>query len=130
MEPASTVAWYPGHEGRVIHQTFVGNITLDELASSSQEIIGLIRQGTAPVHLLLDVRRLAKFPLSANQLNKALAHVREPGLGWALLVGSSSIMGTFAGIIAQIARINLRSFATLDEALAFVAEQDPSFANR
>lgn len=122
----STLEWYHEHEGRILHQRLQGDITLAEVSEASDEALALLRAGRPPIHLLLDVSNLGKFPLSAHQLSKAAAYIHDPNLGWVLLVGPSSIMATFAGIITQIAGVRLRSFADVDEALGFIATQDPS----
>jgi len=123
----SSVNWYPGHEGRLIQQVFSGALTVEDVAAGSEAVAKHIRDGVHPVHLLADVTSVVSFPKAPTQLKQAAVHFKEPGLGWIVLVGASSMMGMFASLITQLGGVKLRSFPTDEEALEFIAQQDRTF---
>ena len=123
-----SVEWLPGHEGRIILQTLVGHVTVELVAAASEEVGVLLDQGIAPVHMVVDVNAVTTFTPHATQMKKAGAHLLRPSMGWITLVGASPIMITFINIVTQLAGIKLRNFASLDEALDFILQKDPTVA--
>jgi len=121
-----TIGWYPGYEDRVVYKVFSGVLTLEELTAGGQELAQLVQQGIDPVHVLVDVHLVKGFPKSATQIKKAAMPYSNLQLGWILLVGASSVMSMFTGLVAQLAGTKLRSFSSEEEALAFIAQKDPT----
>lgn len=124
-----TLSWYPGYEGRVLVNTIEGDFTIDELEVVVTEVAALLRQGTPPIHLVHDMTGLKDFPKRPNQMRQLATRIDKASIGWTLLVGASSLVGTFATITAQLAGYQLRSFTTVAEAVAFIAQQDPTLVN-
>ena len=125
-----TVEWYPGYEGRVVHEILTGDVTMDEVAAAAHEVARHLREARGTAHVFINLEKMGRFPLRANQLKDASVFLSAPNLGMIALIGGSSLMGTFGGIIGQLAGIKVRSFTAYDEALAFVARQDTTPTNR
>jgi len=124
-----TVAWYPGHEGRVIHQVFSGSLTVADVTSGIEAINAYISEGVPPVHVLVDVGNLQSFPKSVTQFKQSASQFKGPGVGYIVMIGASSVMNMFAGLIAQFGGVKLRGFHSEDEALEFIAQHDPSLVH-
>jgi hypothetical protein len=119
---AFNVSWY--EEQRVILTKLNGNVTLDELKEIDRQLIEFIRAGTPLVHLIVDMTEMDKMPTNVTQVNGALQHLNEDGLGWTILVGASPIIRFVGGVVAQIARMRFRALPTFSEALTFLTAQD------
>lgn len=127
--PAETT-WYI--ENRVILSRVEGEATFQDVAEVDAELVARIRQGAnfAPlVHLILDMRTMTKIPVNLVEMRKTLTHLKEPALGWTLVIGMNPVMRFVAGMITQMAGVRFRMFPTFEEAVSFLLSQDESLAN-
>jgi hypothetical protein len=118
------ISWYI--DKRIILAEFSGDLTLQEAEAASGHVATLVAYGEAPlVHLIADASGLEKFPTQLSLLNgDASQHLRNPNLGWTIVISSSAITRFVSSIMTQVARVRFRMFASLEEGLAFLAEQD------
>ena len=78
------------------------------------------------VHILVDLREAAELPVGVHEISRVLTHLREPDIGWSLIITDNKMI-RFAGSIAtQLAQARFRAFTDFDEAYAFLVEQDQS----
>lgn len=121
---AYNVSWHL--EGRIVHFLLTGNLTIEELAAGSNEIEQLFDEGTAPIHMISEVRDLGRYPMQIFQLKEAIRFVSRPELGWTVVVGLKGPAAVIANVFSKIARTRQQLFDTIEEAVAFLKEQDAS----
>jgi hypothetical protein len=127
--PAET-AWY--QENRVIIVRVQGELTLDDMAVVDRNIVNYVRQGapSSPlVHLIVNMREMTKMPVNLAQVHRTLTHLKEPALGWSVMVGMSPVMRFVASTVIQMAGARFRIVPTLEEGVAFLISQDESIAD-
>jgi hypothetical protein len=124
--PAETT-WY--QENRVVLVHVQDELTLDDMATLDQQIIEFLRQGsqvTPLIHLIVDMQAMTKMPINLAQVHHTLTHLKEPALGWTVMVGMSPVMRFVASTVAQMAGARFRMFPTPEEAVAFLISLDES----
>jgi hypothetical protein len=121
------IEWYI--EGRVILEEAYGNVTIDELVRFNAEVTTLITEkGVPPVHVLVDLTRVEKYPSSLREIMATMRKNDPSKVGWMLIVTESPIMRFVASTVFQLARLKLRTFATMAQARQFLAENDDTLA--
>ena len=121
------IQWYV--EGRVILEEAFGDVTVEELIRFNAEVTTLIvDQGIAPVHVIVDLTKVEKYPSSLREVLGTMRQKHPEKVGWMLVVTESPIMRFVASTVFQIARLKLRTFATLQQAKGFLAEIDETVA--
>jgi len=119
------VSWY--QEKRVVLVQAWGEVSLQDLGDSNVKIAAYIRQGgdtTSLIHVLAGVRTLKRFPTNLSELRQGNTYLREPALGWVVLVGMSPLVRFLGGMVTQIMQTRFRMFPTFGEAFAFLKSQD------
>jgi hypothetical protein len=121
----AAVSWY--QENLVVLIQVQGELTLEEMAQVDKETVQHIRQGkqTNPlVHLIVDMRAMSTMPINLSQVNRALTHLKEPGLGWSVMIGMSPVMRFVASTVIQMARGRFRIFEKAEDGIGFLMSQD------
>lgn len=116
------ISWQ--HENRVILGRYYGVMSLDDLVNWDTSVAQYLNTGTPPIHLILDVSEVTKFPTNVLQLRNHLNNLSHPSKGWTLLVGSSSLINSLTTIVTQLAHSKFRPFKTTSAALDFLAKED------
>ena len=119
----ATVSWYT--EGRIVIAKLAGILASDEIEPLNQTVAQYVREGQAPVHLIVDALELDKFPVELRKFGSTRLYMREPNMGKiAVLTHQSVIVRFFASVVSQAAHIELKMFDTLDAGLAFLKRVD------
>lgn len=123
----TTLSWLI--ENRIIYAHFSGIITLEELAEATQLGKEMINNATADIpliHGIVDNREVTEFPQSMFEVNGILGNfLKLQRLGWILYVTDMHpILKMMSSLVAQVSRTRYRSYATMDEALDFLAYVD------
>jgi hypothetical protein len=118
--------WYvPGH---IVYVRFEGDVTVDEFRAFMVRLFTLFDQSQALlVHVIADNRRVT-HSLSIREI---VGVVKKPHakMGWYIEINTNVNPVRFiANIASQIFRIRNRTVPTLDEATAFLRNQDHSIA--
>lgn len=118
------ISWYV--DKRIILAEFTGELTLPEAEEASGKVTIFVEYGEPPlVHLIADATGMEKFPTQLSLLNgDASRHLRNPNLGWTIVISSNAMTRFVSSILTQVTRVRFRVFASLEEGLAFLAEQD------
>ncbi|MBI1281477.1 MAG: hypothetical protein GC179_25345 [Anaerolineaceae bacterium] len=118
------VSWYI--ERRVVSTVLTGDLSLRDAESASLLTSEFILKGQPPlVHLIADTTNLGKFPTNLSLLNgEASHHLRNPLLGWMIVISSSTATRFVSSIMTQVARVRFRMFATWDQSIDFLLNQD------
>jgi SepF-like predicted cell division protein (DUF552 family) len=121
------IQWYV--EGRVILEEAFGDVTIEELVRFNAEVTALIvNEGIAPVHVIVDLSKVEKYPSSLREVLGTMRQKNPEKVGWMMIVTESPVMRFVASTVFQLARLKLRTFATMQQAKMFLAEIDESVA--
>lgn len=121
---AYTIDWMPGHERRMLDVVFTGDITIDEVADYSDQVMRYFDEGTPPVHIYMDISAVGKIPTRMTQLKNALRFSNNPALGWTMIVGGSAFLNVISSVVVQITGTRSRPFTSREEAFAFITQED------
>jgi len=114
---------------RVVLTTFHGNITAEELTQFVTEIKAYIADGTPLVHHISNSLDLQKVEFSLGTISSVAKAASIIGqLGWQVDVNINPINRMFANLGSQFANIRTRTFATQQEAIDFLKENDTTLA--
>ena len=123
--PYQTV-WYV--EKRIILTSYTGIINVEDIRGQIDETHALIEQGTPLIHSIIDLSQIEKWP-PLNVVNEFRAmnieSVRER-IGWSVIVANNVLLKFGSALFAPIFNLRQRIFSTLDEALIFLQENDPT----
>ena len=124
---AHDISWYvPGH---VVYLRVSGELKIEEVQIIDQKLIHEYLRNkpddTLLVHLIVDLDGVTKLSLNLSRMSSALTHMREPGLGWTLLVNPNIFLNFVGAVASQLAKARLRTFGSLDEVDRFLHEQYP-----
>ncbi len=126
------ITWYiPNH---LIMDRLYGKVTIDEVGETSRILAEMLKrdQPLPYIHMIVDVSDMIGIPEDMNleRVKVAMEHMSSPTLGWTLLITTSTVARFIATIAVQVMRQRYRAFATVEEAVAFLAGQDPHVAER
>jgi hypothetical protein len=114
-------------EGRILVVRLWGEISVEDFQTASARTAELIAQGTSPVHILSDNSGVTRMPYSLRQLVDSAQSMRQPGMGWLIIIGPvNPALQFFGSMIAQILNVNFRAIASQEEALNFLIQRDPT----
>jgi len=116
--------WYV--EGHIVYARFEGVVTIDEFREFMAKLFSYFDQSPALlVHVIADNRRITRS-LSIREIVSVVKKPHEK-MGWYIEVNTNINPVRFiSNIASQVFRIRNRTFATLDEATAFLKNQDQS----
>jgi len=117
-------------ENRVIYVEVQGDVPIEDVWTSTEEITKLLDSGQRPVHLLADMRQMGKIPTQVNQMRLAnQAVMQHPALGQVFGIGSMNpIVQLLAAVITQVARVEYRSVSSPEEAMRILERTDLTLA--
>jgi hypothetical protein len=113
--------------GRVLASHFYGDLQLDEVKASNDEAQGWIaREGIAPVHTIVDMSGIQRYPTSLKDV-RSIVRVDKPEMaGWTIIVSGNTIIRFISSTVTQLLRQKVRVFDGLDDAYTFLWEADSS----
>jgi hypothetical protein len=113
---------------RVIHTSLTGTLTSQEAQEMSDAHAKFLNEGTAPVHLIVDVTNLDGVPNNLRQNASMGGYLRHPSLGWTVLIGGNVLVNFMVSVIGQVFKFRYSKRETLEQALAYLASQDNTLA--
>src|SRR5687767_4768800 len=93
---------------RVILHRVDGNLTSLEFKEANVKAVRLVQEGIAPVHHVIDGVRLGKVEVNLKQLGEIVTLLREPNLGWVVLIGGNVLTRFLASVMTQQDRVKFR----------------------
>lgn len=116
-------------EDRVILVENAGVITLEDLQAIDAQVRIFANAGQAPIHILSDIRYLDKVPFNFSAMRQNMEAASDPKVGWIVEINSRNpIIRRVTALLARIMRVRLVQLATIDEAIAYLAAQDPTIS--
>jgi hypothetical protein len=114
-------------ESRVIHLRLIGVVTVDEGRQNNEKAVQMIDSGKPPVHTILVDKEVVKIDASLSDMVKTMEVYRHPWLKWIVAVGDSTPSTKFlTSILSKLFRVSFHRVATLQEAIDFLKNQDPT----
>lgn len=114
-------------EKRLILVRFEKNVSIDQVELASRTVTGYIRTGSKPVHVLADLERVTRYPREFGKLANAIPHLAENNLGKTILVRKQdTLLQLMISVIRHAVQIDLRMFDSMDKALHYLNETDPT----
>jgi hypothetical protein len=110
---------------RVIYARYYGDMTMDAIVQSMEDAKPYFAEGIPMVHYIMDVTEVNSFP-KLTELARGLKYEQQDNLGWSIYVGAEGIARFVISVTTQLAGSRFRLFDTLDEAMAFLTENDTS----
>jgi hypothetical protein len=108
----------------VLYVSYSGEITADELLTAMKE---LEANGGPFVNIISDVTNVSRQPALPEIMTVMRQFERSEHMGWSINVGDShGILRFTTNIAGQYLGQRMRSFDTVEEAMAFLREVDPS----
>ena len=123
------VSWFI--ERRVVRAVLTGDLTIRDAEAASLLTSQFILKGQPPlVHLIADTTGLGKFPTNLSLINgEASHHLRNPNIGWTIVISSSTATRFVSSIMTQVTRVRFRMFSTWDQSIAFLLQQDETLSD-
>lgn len=120
------VSWFV--ERRIVSTVLTGDLSLRDAEAASLRTSEYLLKGLPPlVHLIADTTHLEKFPTNLSLIGgEASHHLRNPLLGWMIVISSSTATRFVSSVMTQVARVRFRMFATWDQSIEFLLQQDHS----
>lgn len=115
-------------ENRVMLLTLQGDICEDDFVGMGDQLAAMMDAGDAPIHLIADSSRQSKPLLDIHATRSIFSVLRSDKFGWAIHIGGTNnrAVGMISSVISQMLGIRYRPFDTIEDAIAFIEDQDPS----
>ncbi len=124
----TNVTWYL--EDRIILAHVVGDNTLEDFRGINTAIIQHLDQGTAPVHLLIDVTELGNIPSNIIKVKQAFTYLDHPSIGWSFFIGEmNAIKKLVVSLTTQMSGLDVKTVDTFEEALLVLRRVDSTIHN-
>jgi hypothetical protein len=116
------IQWY--EPNRIIHHRFYGVVTLEDITQGNEQAIALIRQGTPPVHDIVDAVDVERVLFNLNGLLHSTSFFKEPNLGWMIVAAENPMVRFFGSMLGQVTHTRFRTVDNLEEALETLTHVD------
>ncbi len=114
-------------EKRVTYARFHGVITIDVLAQYVEDQNALVAEGTPLVHSINDTLAVEKIDFNLRSLQVFSKTLKQPeGVGWHLDVSPKGLRRFLSSLALQFSGTRFRQFDTIEEAVEFIQENDPT----
>jgi hypothetical protein len=110
----------------VIFSHSYGTFTIDDIREVAQDVENRVAVGTPFMHTILDNTHVERMDFGINDLKALIFHELKssPDVAWSLQITPSKIDRFFASVASQFTNLRNRQFDTVEDALAFLAEND------
>ncbi|MEO8607804.1 MAG: hypothetical protein ABI690_07990 [Chloroflexota bacterium] len=114
-------------EKRLILVKFNKIVSVDQIELASHYVTEYIRAGQAPVHVLVEMEGVTRYPHEFGKLAGAIPHLAENNLGKTILVRKNDrLVQLMISVIRHAVQIDLRMFDSNEIAMNFLHESDPT----
>jgi hypothetical protein len=118
-------------ENRIIYAFLFDNITQDDLRKGNEAITQFIEaNGIPPVHIIFDTTSVDRIMTTVVQVRSELHYFQDNRIGWCVVFGLHGLVDAAvrftSGIIGRATGINIQIVPTLNDALSFLNQVDPT----
>jgi hypothetical protein len=112
---------------RVILAEDIGVITLPELKQANAQVLNLLNQGVAPVHLIIDVSALEQYPRTPSTLSEALSFSEHPHLGKVVICGfHNQLLRVVLSVLSRLLSVEPHFSSSVQDSMVYIASRDPT----
>ena len=109
---------------RIIMIKLEGEVSLEEMTHMIDETHTMLNAGMAPVHVIIDAAELSNKPVNFQQINQVSASIRNPAVGWWVMVNAGKMVGFTASVLSKLVGVKLKTAATIKEARTILERVD------
>ena len=113
-------------EKRVLLSQYEGTVSIEDAHGQVSEGNAMLRQGIPLTHSIIDMSKVDKLPslqLASEFMSTDLSEVRDK-LGWTIVITNNKFLKFASSLFVPMFKVRQRFFGSLDEALAFLQEED------
>ena len=111
----------------VLYAYVYGVYTIQDLEAMTHELNTVIEAGEPFIHTIIDVRPIIELNLNAIDVQRVMKLViTHPNRGWTITVTSNQLHTFLGNMATQFASVRGRHFTSMEDALTFIAEQEPA----
>jgi hypothetical protein len=106
-------------EGRLIKVAFVDHVSIDDVRNYAADLKAALDSGSAPVHMIHDMSKLASFHTNINEIRTTVAPAyRHPAIGWNINVDArvNPLKNFISTVVLKF--FGIKSHTTLSEEAA------------
>jgi hypothetical protein len=118
------ISWH--EEKRIIHQRLIGDFDMTDATQAAKATEEYLKQGIGPVHLVIDVSGMKSFPTNMTKIHSISTYLKDPNLGWVVLIGGNSLTNFVTQVISQVIKFRIAQRPNLEQAVAFLGTYDPT----
>lgn len=99
----------------------------EQLMKDCMNVSQMLAQSDLPlVHTLWDFQALEKYPTNLLEIRKAIEPLfTNDRLGWVITITENPMLSFLSQAGSSMYRVRFRTFKMMDDAKAFLVEQDP-----
>jgi hypothetical protein len=115
-------------EKRVLLSRYEGVVSIEDAREQVREGNEMLREGIPLTHSIVDMSAVEKLPslqLASEFMSTDMSEVRDK-LGWTIVITNNKFLKFASSLFVPIFKVRQRFFSSLDEALAFLQEEDSS----
>ncbi len=113
-------------ENRVLISRYTGILTMEDARGQVKEGNAMLRNGIPLTHSIVDMTGVDKLPplqAASEFMSTDLSDVRDK-LGWTIIITNNKFLKFASSLFVPMFKVRQRFFGSLDEALAFLQEED------
>lgn len=115
------ITWFKPDQ--ILLSVVTGELTLEELQRSSQEMIRYLDQAEHPLYLVGDLTGMTAYPTIALDTVRAAGFVQHPRMGGVVVFGiESRLLLVIINILISFSPARFKIAKSLDESLALIEE--------
>src|SRR5215470_16828701 len=111
---AAELSWF--EPGKILLTTYRDKVSAKELESSLEEIYRRLEAASAPVHVIVDWRKTTDYPYFINLFDPARKLMKQPRLGWIVIVGQNDVIELWIELFSRIADFRHKTARTVEQA--------------
>ncbi len=116
-------------ENRIVYTQLIGQLSSAEALEMSAAHENFLKTGSAPVHIVVDLTRMEAIPTNLKQNLSMGSYLRDPALGWVVLIGANVVVNFMLSVLSQAFHIRYARRESVDDALNFLRTNDPTLNN-
>jgi len=113
-------------EKRILLSRYYGILSMEDARGQVREGNAHLREGIPLTHSIIDMSAVEKLPslqLASEFMSTDLSEVRDK-LGWTIVITNNKFLKFASSLFVPMFKVRQRFFGSLDEALAFLQEED------